>query len=100
MSWKERKERRETLAKIEHNRYMLDTLLDKKPKWNDWKEHFTLIPKRCKFTGEIIVGRICRRTRVKYHPWADENGRYVEAQYASMKEVFRRYLDGTLQKRV
>ena len=83
---------KEVQAQIEHNRYMLDTMLDRKAEWGDWKEYFTILPRRCELTKEWIIGYVCRRTRVEFHIWADPKTRYEEHQYASMKEVFIRKL--------
>ncbi len=86
-----------TLDKIAHNKYMLDRLLGEDAPWDDWKASFIILPKQCDLTGEWIIGRVCKRTRVKYIPWSDPKGKVRENEYASMKEVFKRMLDGTLQ---
>lgn len=82
-------------AKIAHNKYMLDILTDRlkaRQLWGDWEVFFTLMPKRCELTGKWLVGRVCRRTRIRYVPWNDINGKKVERQYASAKEIFIRKL--------
>jgi hypothetical protein len=79
-------------AKIEHNKYMLDMLQDKKPKFDDWHKGFTILPRRCKLTGKWVIGNVCVRERINYVPWTDPNGKVIEREYASAKEVFIRKL--------
>jgi hypothetical protein len=82
--------------KIAYNQWKLKKLQGEKDQWSDWKKGFALFPKRCEMTDKWIIGRICIKTRTRYVPWTDPNGKVKEKRYASMKEVFKRSLNGTL----